>query len=199
MANGLRFGLRRRLGVAYGKEHIQPNSLAQRQCGFGNLVDGVSLDQAIAVDAVDGAAAGVEQAQVIVDFCGRGHGGTRVARGVLLLDRNGRRQTVDLVHIRLLDALQELAGVGGERLDVAPLPLGVDRVEGQRTLPGTRYAADHRQLAVGNLAGDVFQVVSPRAADSDGVIQKEVTGREVGRTRSCPLCEAQGTDGHSSL
>ena len=29
---------------------------------------------------------------------------------------------------------EELAGVGGQRLDVAPLALGVDRVEGQGRL-----------------------------------------------------------------
>jgi hypothetical protein len=39
---------------------------------------------------------------------------------------------------------------------------------------------------VRDLAGDVLQVVSPRTADDDGVIQREVTGREVGRSR--PRC-----------
>jgi hypothetical protein len=29
---------------------------------------------------------------------------------------------------------------------------------------------------VGNLAGDVFQVVSPRSADGDGIVQREGTG-----------------------
>ena len=84
------------------------------------------------MDAVDRAAAGVEQAQVVVNLGGRGDGGARVARGVLLLDGDGRSEAVDLVHVGLFDALQKLAGVGGERLDVAPLPLGVDGVEGQR-------------------------------------------------------------------
>jgi hypothetical protein len=32
---------------------------------------------------------------------------------------------------------------------------------------------------VGDLAGDVLQVMGPRTADDDGVIQREVTGREV--------------------
>ena len=123
------------------------------------------------MDAVDRAAAGVEQAQVVVDLGGRGDGGARVARRVLLLDGDGRGEAVDQVHVGLFDALQKLARVGGERLDVAPLPLGIDGVEGQRTLARTGDAADHRQLAVGNLAGDVLQVVRPRAADDDGVIQ----------------------------
>ena len=66
-------------------------------------------------------------------------------------------------------------------------------------LARTGDAADHRQLPVGNLAGDVLQVVGPRAADDDGVIQREVTGREVGLPRPISLSEAQGADGHSSL
>ncbi len=60
-----------------GKEHVEAGSLTQRQSGLGDLVDGVALDQAVAVDAVDGAAAGVEQAQVVVDLGGGGDGGAR--------------------------------------------------------------------------------------------------------------------------
>ena len=86
------------------------------------------------MNAVNRAAARIEQAQVVVDLGGRGDGGARVARRVLLLDGDGRSQAVDQVHVGLLDALQKLARIGGERLDIAPLPLGVDGVEGQRTL-----------------------------------------------------------------
>ena len=75
----------------------------------------------------------VEQAQVVVDL---GHGAdrrARVARGRLLVDRDRRAEAVDVVDVRLLHHLQELARVRGERLDVAALALGVDRVEGKAT------------------------------------------------------------------
>ena len=36
-----------------------------------------------------------------------------------------------MLDVRLLHHLQELAGVGGQALDVAPLPLGIDGVEGE--------------------------------------------------------------------
>jgi hypothetical protein len=52
---------------------------------------------------------------------------------------------------------------------------------------------------VRDLAGDVLQVMRPRTADDDGVVQREVTGREVGRPRSRSLSEAWDADGHSSL
>ena len=55
-------------------------------------------------------------------------------RGRLLLDGDGRRQAADDVVVRLLHLPEELAGVGGEALDVAALPLGVEGVEGQRAL-----------------------------------------------------------------
>ena len=79
--------------------------------------------------------AGIEQAHVVVDF-GRGRDGRAgIARRVLLLDGNRRRQAIDQEHIRLLDTLEKLAGVCGERLDIAALAFGVDRVKGERRLP----------------------------------------------------------------
>jgi hypothetical protein len=47
-----------------------------------------------------------------------------------------------VVDVGLFDALEELAGVGGERFDVAALALGVDGVEGERGLARAGDAAD---------------------------------------------------------
>ena len=66
------------------------------------------------MDAVDRAAASIEQAQVIVDLGGGGDGGAGIARRVLLLDGDGRGQAVYFVHVGLFDALEKLACVGGE-------------------------------------------------------------------------------------
>jgi len=43
-------------------------------------------------------------------------------------------EAVDVVDVRLLHHLEELPRVSGERLDVAPLALGVDRVDRQARL-----------------------------------------------------------------
>jgi hypothetical protein len=69
------------------------------------------------------------------------------------------RDAVDIVHVGLFHALQELARVGRKRFHVAPLPLGVDGVEGQRRLAGPRHARDHGQLVMGNLERNVLEVV----------------------------------------
>src|SRR5262249_13107534 len=88
----------------------------------------------------------------------------------LLLDGNRRRQAVDQIDVRLLHLLEELSGVGGERLDIASLPFRVNRVEGQRRLSRSGQARDHHQLLPGDVDVDVFQIVNARAAYSDPVV-----------------------------
>ena len=73
-----------------------------------------------------------------------------IARGVFLPDGDGGRDAVDLVDVGLFHALQELAGVGGERFDVAPLAFGVDGVEGERGFAGARDTGDDGELVVGD-------------------------------------------------
>ena len=65
------------------------------------------------------------------------------------------REPVDRVDVRLLHHLEELARVGGERLDVAALPLGVDRVEGEARLPGAGEPGDADQRVPRQPDGDV--------------------------------------------
>src|SRR5580658_3608360 len=115
---------------------------------------------------MDGSTARPEEAHVVVDFGGGRDGRARIARGVLLLDGDGGRESVDVVDIGLLDALEELTGVGGERFDVTALAFGVDGIEGERGFPRARDAGDDGELAVRDVHVDVFKVVRPRAADN---------------------------------
>jgi len=80
---------------------------------------------------------GVEEPQVVVDLGDGPDGGAGVAARRLLVDGDGRGQALDEVDVGLVHLPEELAGVGREGLDVAPLALGVDRVEGERRLAGT--------------------------------------------------------------
>ena len=88
----------------------------------------------VVVGAIGRAGAREQQPQVVVDLGHRADGRARVVAGGLLLDGDRRRQALDQVDVGLLHQLQELARVGGERLDVAPLALGVEGVEGERGL-----------------------------------------------------------------
>jgi hypothetical protein len=75
---------------------------------------------------------GPEESQVIVDLGHGADGGTRILAGRLLLDRDGGRQALDRIHVRLLHEPEELPGIRGKRLDVPALTLGIDGVEGER-------------------------------------------------------------------
>src|SRR4029453_7384569 len=61
--------------------------------------------------------------------------------------------------------LQELACVGGQRLDVAPLALGVNRVEGERRLARAADPGEDHQPAVRQRQVDALQVVRAGPAD----------------------------------
>ena len=89
------------------------------------------------------------------------------------------RDALELVDQRLRHPLEELLGVGRERLDVPPLPFGVQGVEGERALPRARRAGDDGQRPVGDLDGDSLQVVLPGVDDADG--GRRTFGTEGGR------------------
>ncbi len=113
-----------------------------------------------------------EQAQVVVDLGDRADRRARVARRRLLVDRDRRGKTLDRVHVRLVHLAQELARVGAQRLDVAALTLGVDRVERQRGLAGPRQPRNDDEGVSRDRDVDVLQVVFPGARDDDLVARR---------------------------
>jgi hypothetical protein len=112
----------------------EPRAIRQGEQAVGDDLGGLPHDFLPALAAERAADAREEQPQVVVDLGGRADRRARVADAVLLPDRDRGADAVDAIDVRLLHPLQELAGVGRQRLDVAPLPLGVDRVEGERRL-----------------------------------------------------------------
>ena len=102
-----------------------------------------------------------------------------------------------MVDVGLFDTLEELAGVGGERFDVAALALGVDGVKGERGLAGAGDARDDGEPVVLDIDVDVFEIMGPRTADDDGVThdgsQASVGwGRKISRRRrQAPITMAE--------
>ena len=90
----------------------------------------------------------------------------RPAAAGALLDGHRRRDAEDGVHVRPRRRLHELAGVGVEGLQVAPLALGEQDVEGQGALAAAGDASDDGEAVSGNLHGQVFEVVLPRVQHS---------------------------------
>ncbi len=72
-----------------------------------------------------------------------------------------------MVDVGLLHHLEELAGVGAQRLDVTPLALGIDGVEGEARLARPRQAGDDDQGIARQVDVDVLEVVLARAAHLD--------------------------------
>ena len=136
------------------------------------LEDGVRRggdDLAAAARAEEAGAGGEELLDVVVQLGHRSDRRARVADGIALADGDGGRDAVDRVDERRREAVEELPRVGRERLDVSPLPLGVDRVEHERRLPRPRHPRHDRDLPRGDVQVDAPQVVLPRPADADRV------------------------------
>ena len=85
--------------------------------------------------AVEPRGSRVQKLDVVVELGHRADGRARGAHGVGLVDRDCRGNPLDAIDLRPVHTVEKLPGVGGEGLHVAPLPLGIDRVEGKRRLP----------------------------------------------------------------
>ena len=135
--------------------------------GLGYLLRRLVLHGPAAAVAVGASDAGEQEAEVVVHLGDGADGGARVVGDALLVDGDGGGEALDVLDVRLVHAPEELARVGGERLDVASLALGVDGVEGERGLAGAGRAGDHDEPVAGD--GDVYvlEVVLASAANHD--------------------------------
>ena len=132
-----------------------------------DLLGRLGVDRAPAVRAVRVADPRPQQAQVVVDLGDGADRRARVARGRLLVDRDRRRQALDRVDVRLLHLPQELARVGRQRLDVAALALGVDRVEREARLARSGQPGDDHERVARQHDVEVAEVVLTRPGDDD--------------------------------
>ena len=152
------------------REQQDTAAIRQREDGVHHLLRGLPLKRAAVVRAVRPADAGEQQAQVVVDLGDRADRRARVAAAALLVDGDRRRETLDRVHVRLVELAEELAGVGRERLDVATLALGEDRVERQRGFAGAGEPGEHHQPVARQADVDILQIVLARPAHANQII-----------------------------
>ena len=148
----------------------QPSAVGQCQQGIDDLLHGLLANRRAAVGAVGEADAREEQAQIVVDLGDRAHGRARVAAGALLVDRNGRAETLDLVHVRLFHQSQKLAGVGRKRFDITTLTFGVDGVKGQAGLARSRQAGENHHFVARDFQVDILEVMFACAANDQLVL-----------------------------
>ena len=159
-----------------GREDHIARAVGQVEQRIHHLLDGLLGDFATALRAVGHADAGEEQAQVVVHFRDRADRGARIAARAFLVDGDGGREAVDVVHVRLLQHAEKLARVGREGLHVAALSFRKNGIEGQARLAGAGEAGDDHQLLARNVEVDIFQVVFARAANADVLFRHGVGG-----------------------
>ena len=94
------------------RHYLDAAAFGQRKHGVDYLLHGLALDRPAALVAVGMPHPREQQPQVVVDLGYRPHGGARVVRNAFLVNGYGGRQPLNVVHIRLVHAPQELAGVG---------------------------------------------------------------------------------------
>jgi hypothetical protein len=76
-----------------------------------------------------------------------------------LFDGDRWGDATNVVHSRLVHAVEELPHVGTERLDVSALALGVNGFEGQTRFAAAARARNNRQFAEWKIDIDVFEIV----------------------------------------
>ena len=164
------------------RQDLEAGALRELEDPVDDLLGRLTGDHRAVGRAVGHADAGEEQAEVVVDLGDRADRRARVARRALLVDGDGRRQPLDEVDVGLVHLPEELPGVGGQRLDVAPLALGVDGVERQRRLAGTGQAGEHDQSVAGEVERDVAQVVLTGTTDDQSIHPESIPVRPTSRT-----------------
>lgn len=117
-------------------------------------------------DGRDGVAdTGKEQSQIVVDFGGGAHRGTRIAAADFLLDGDGGREALDIVALWLVHTSQELTGVGRKALHITALTFGIEGVEGERGFARAGESGDDHQTVSRNGHVDVLEVVDAGTFD----------------------------------
>ena len=120
------------LAVDDGRQHLEARALRVLQERVDHLLWRLAADRLAAHRAVGFADAGEQQAQVVVDLRDGANGRARVAVRRFLVDRHSRAEALDEVDVRIVHLAEELARIGAQRLHVAALAFGEQRVEGDR-------------------------------------------------------------------
>ena len=137
-------------------EDLELCPFGERRYLIDNLIDGLLTDLLAALRTVRCADTRPEQAEVIVDLRHGANGRARVPARRFLVDGDGGRKAVDIVHIRLFHLAEEHAGIGRKTLHVAALAFGIDRVENERGFSRAGNASKDHEFVARNLQRDVF-------------------------------------------
>ncbi len=103
---------------------------------------------------------------MVVQFRHCADGRARSAHRIRLVDGDRRRDPLDAFDLRLVHAVEELPGIGGEGFNIPPLPLGIDGVKGEGGFSRAGDTSDDDQLPQRQVEIETFEIILPGAADA---------------------------------
>ena len=152
-------------GADNGGQELNLRSLGQTEYAVDDLVRRLLLHLPAALCAVLRPGTGEEKPEIVVDFRDGPHRRAGVGADGFLLDGDRRTQPLDVVDVRPLHDVEELARVRREALDEPALSFRIYRVKGEAGLPGPGKTGHHHKLPPGNIDVDILQVMLARATN----------------------------------
>ena len=140
-------GLRPRASVGKANHERLPCRVLQQGCHDATGI--AALHGSTALLTVQLANLGEQQAYMVGEFGHRADRRARIFNGITLIDSDSWWNAFDALDLRLVHTLQELSGIGGKTFHVAPLSLGVQRVERQTRFARAAHARDDDELVQG--------------------------------------------------
>ena len=162
------------LTAQHRRHDEQLRALRQRHDGIAHLLNGLLFNRLAAFRAIRATNAGKEQTQIIIDFRNGAHRRSRVAPRRLLIDGDGRRQALDVVHVRLIHLAQELARVRRQRFHIAPLPFRINGIERQRRLAGATQAGDNDKLITRQRKVNILKIMLSGSFDNEFFLHRNL-------------------------
>ena len=147
------------------RQQLDLRALRQFHDLIDHLVNRLLFDLFSTLRAVRHTDPRVEKSEVIVDLrhCSHRRAGIAVRR--LLIDRDCRRQSLNLLDIRLFHLPEELPCIGRQRLHIAPLTFGIDCIKCEGRFSRSRQSGQHDKFISRNIHINIFEVVLIRSSD----------------------------------
>ena len=145
----------------------EPGPLRKLHQPVHDLIHSLLSDFTAALRAVRNSDARIQEAEIVINLCHRPNRGAGVLRRGFLVNGNGRRESVDGIHIRFVHLSEKHSGIRAEAFHIAALSFGIDGVKRQAGFPASGESRDNRQLIPWDFYVDVFEVILPRAFDDD--------------------------------
>ena len=113
------------------RENLNARTARQVHDLIDNLVDRLLADLFSAFRAMRDPDPRPEKSQIVIDLRDGPYSGARVFGSRFLVNGDGRRQAVNVIHIGLVHLPKKHTRIGTETFNITSLPFGIDRVKSQ--------------------------------------------------------------------